>query len=345
MSIKLSDEFKFVPLPPIENAVTAKFLEQPDPLGPLAQLPGKWVGTGFNQIWRPFFSKPNPTNQDHFLELNVTDETIEFSTIPGKIPNRGLLQEDIFMFGVAYLQQVFDALAPDKPGLHFEPGMWLTIPPTTNPKEPRTVARLASIPHGTSMLAQGVADTVPGGPRFDRVDITPFVIGDPGKRIPFPESNLSQASQFRIPTEANPPHITQVMVDNPNSVLEAAIAGQTITEMVVLTVSSDPNGSVVGGGTANTAFLQGTPPVPTNANAQASLVTATFWIEAVQGQGEPDFLQLQYTQTVLLDFNGLSWPHVSVGTLRQTVSDPPSRDEVDPPTSDAIYEATKSAAR
>ncbi len=27
--------------------------------------------------------------------------------------------------------------------------------------------------------------------------------------------------------------------------------------------------------------------------------------------------QLQYTQTVLLNFNGLSWPHVTVGTLRR----------------------------
>jgi hypothetical protein len=33
--------------------------------------------------------------------------------------------------------------------------------------------------------------------------------------------------------------------------------------------------------------------------------------------GKPAFLQLQYTQTVLLNFNGLSWPHVSVATLRK----------------------------
>jgi hypothetical protein len=26
---------------------------------------------------------------------------------------------------------------------------------------------------------------------------------------------------------------------------------------------------------------------------------------------------LQYTQTVLLNFNGLSWPHVSVATLEK----------------------------
>ncbi|HYE78632.1 MAG TPA: heme-binding protein, partial [bacterium] len=316
------------------------------PLGPLSQLPGRWVGQGFNQIWRPFFSNPNPTGQGHFLELNVTNETIQFDIIPGKIPNRGLLQEDIFMFGVSYLQQVFDALVPGNPGLHFEPGMWLTVPPTTNPEEPATVCRLGSIPHGTSILAQGIATPpVQGPPQFDPVDITPFVIGDPGRRIPFSESNLSQPSQFRIPSEANPPGITQAMVDNPNSILEAAIAGQTITEMVVLTVSTTPV-PVLGGGTANTAFLEGTPPPPANANAQAAEMSAIFWIETVQGQGdEPDFLQLQYTQTVLLDFAGLSWPHVSVATLRQTVANPPSRDEVDPPTPDAIYKATESAAR
>ena len=28
-----------------------------------------------------------------------------------------------------------------------------------------------------------------------------------------------------------------------------------------------------------------------------------------------EYLQLQYTQTVLLNFSGLSWPHVSAATL------------------------------
>ena len=30
-----------------------------------------------------------------------------------------------------------------------------------------------------------------------------------------------------------------------------------------------------------------------------------------------DLLQLQYTQTVLLNFKGLSWPHVTVATLHK----------------------------
>lgn len=31
-----------------------------------------------------------------------------------------------------------------------------------------------------------------------------------------------------------------------------------------------------------------------------------------------EYTQLQYTQNVTLDFAGLSWPHVTVGTLIQT---------------------------
>jgi hypothetical protein len=43
---------------------------------------------------------------------------------------------------------------------------------------------------------------------------------------------------------------------------------------------------------------------------------ATFWIEKVAHPGGyGHYLQLQYVQTVLLNFLGLSWPHVSVATL------------------------------
>ena len=53
-------------------------------------------------------------------------------------------------------------------------------------------------------------------------------------------------------------------------------------------------------------------------NANAAEVDATFWIETLPGSGGgPDILQLQYTQLVQLDFNGLRWPHVTVATLRK----------------------------
>jgi hypothetical protein len=82
----------------------------------------------------------------------------------------------------------------------------------------------------------------------------------------------------------------------------------------------------VGGGTSNTAFLQGSAGGP---NAVSVQVSATFWIETVQGS--PNFLQLQYSQLVLLNFNGLSWPHITVATLKLNVPVIVPPWKIDPP--------------
>ena len=116
------------------------------------------------------------------------------------------------------------------------------------------------------------------------------------------------------------------MVDNPNSVLAQAVAGKTILSTIVLRISTadltptpnqppqpppPPPPPTSGGGTSNIGFLQGVGNAP---NAQAGQMDAVFWIETVQ-DGEGLELFLQYSQRVLLNFNGLSWPHVSVATL------------------------------
>jgi hypothetical protein len=142
--------FAFEPVPAVADAEPHPFAGIDDPLGPLAALPGTWVGTGFNTIWRPHF--PSGA-QDRFLELNLTSETLVFEEIPGAIPNRGLDQKDIEMFGVHYMQQVSDSSL--SAGIHLEPGIWATVPRTTAPPEPPTVVRMASIPHGTAIMAQG----------------------------------------------------------------------------------------------------------------------------------------------------------------------------------------------
>ena len=285
-----------------------------NPLGPLAALVGTWKGRGFNQIWRPFHG-----SQDRFLELNETIETLQFDAIPGDIPNRGFLQTDINLHGVRYLQQIQDAhvLGPNgKPaGIHLEPGIWLSTPLTTNPQDPATVARMASIPHGTTMNAQGrTLPVINHAPPIAPVSITPFTIEPPHDPIHFPESNLATPSQFRTP-HADIPGVTQAMVDNPNSVLSHAIAGQNIISTTTLRVSTTPlNPPSTGGGTSNIAFLQGAAGGP---NADAAKVECIFWIETVKEPNGTTRLQLQYTQTVLLNFNRLSWPHVSVATLRK----------------------------
>jgi hypothetical protein len=75
---------------------------------------------------------------------------------------------------------------------------------------------------------------------------------------------------------------------------------------------SSANASLTGGGTANIAFLTGAKDGP---NAVTARVSATFWLETLQGDTEPR--QLQYSQLVLLNFNTLSWPHVTVATLQK----------------------------
>jgi LysM repeat protein len=320
--MELKPDFAFTPIPPIATPLRFSVAGPTDtPLGFLEGLKGTWTGTGFNVIWRPF--QGGPPNQDRFLELNLTEETLRFEEIPGPIPNRGLLQPDINMFGLWYLQQIADANikgADGKPaGLHLEPGIWATVPQTEHPQEVPTVVRMASIPHGTTVLAQGLAFTSSEGPNITDVNITPFEIGNPAKLVPFPESNLSTPSEFRTPP-AGLVGIDQAIVNNPNLVLKRALEGKTIKNTVVLDVSSDQSTPVFGGGLANTAFLQGSP--NEGPNAQAFEVRATFWIETIAGPvaDGPDFHQLQYTQRVLLNFNTLSWPHITVGTLLRSTA-------------------------
>lgn len=309
--MQLKSDFVFKPLSSTAPTIHTPFPSISHPLGPLQNLPGEWHGTGFNVIWRPLFGT---AGQDHFLELNLTDDTLAFEVIQGPIPNRGLLQADINMFGITYLQQIKDLNLGA--GLHAEPGVWAVAPSTTNPAEPPTVIRMASIPHGTAILAQGVAlNPITGPPDIVPIAITPFQIGSPAKTVTFPESTLSTASVFRS-SGAEISGVTQSMLDNPNSILTTALAAQKILETTTLVVSSDPASPVLGGGMGNTAFLQGSPSA--GPNAVGASVTATFWIEKVEGNPNPDFLQLQYSQVVLLNFNGLSWPHVTVATLRKT---------------------------
>ena len=47
----------------------------------------------------------------------------------------------------------------------------------------------------------------------------------------------------------------------------------------------------------------------------AAAVPEDLNVERVQSADGTEVLQLQYSQTALLDFGGMSWPHVTVGTL------------------------------
>src|ERR1700674_4714115 len=336
-------------------------------LGPLAAFTGAFSGNGFNTIFRPdSAATPTPLpipvlGSDNVLELNLTQETLSFSKGLGSVPNRGSFgQADAFLNGVPYLQAISDITVPSSPtGIHLEPGLWVIVPPTTDPAEGQTLARMASIPHGTTVVAQGTSTTISGKPTIPPVDITPFFIGNPAGKVPFPSQIAANNGTPRIPQDLTSfiaaGTITQKMLDDPNSVLRDHIASQNIISTTIISISTQQPAPMFGGGTPNIAFLQGDPGL--GPNAQTVLMTATFWIETVQivilvppfKKGGPPltisgdlghpmlpvpkflvhppipipkprpirirFTQIQYSQTVFLNFAPLTWPHVSVATL------------------------------
>ena len=165
---------------------------------------------------------------------------------------------------------------------------------------------------------------------------------------PYDLSNLTPASiNFRTPAGNAPPIALpttilgvpmQDVILDPTKLLTAALSGQTISNMVVINIATVPsllqqqpipssgvqpppvdilqNVQGAGGGIENIPFLQ--------TNADAATMFATFWIEEISAPSQ--FLQLQYVQTVFLNFPvlganpvvNLTWPHVSVATLQKT---------------------------
>jgi hypothetical protein len=371
-TIALSEGFEFNEVKP---ALTALAPPIPNPpLGAIAPFAGvTFKGTGFNTIFRPQnagsptpLPKPVP-GSDNILELNLTTETLSFSAALGSIPNRGFAQKDLFLNGVPYVQSINDVTFPGQsPAIHFEPGIWLAVPATQAPPiNEVTYARMASIPHGTTIEAQGTA-IGPSNPPLNipQANINPFPIGGVQPPIgthPFLSQVATNSGPARIPQDLSSyiaaGTITQAILDDPNTVLRNHLAGQDLVNFTTIIISTQPNAPLFGGGTDNIAFLLGddnTP--PKNPNADAIRMTAVFWIETIQekiivpvykpgrpphfikgaprpGAPTPIFLvkppteitapktitvnytQIQYSQTVFLNFNGLTWPHVSVATL------------------------------
>jgi hypothetical protein len=226
---------------------------------------------------------------DNVLQLNLSLEQVSFGGPLGNIPNRGFgKQDDITLFGVPYLQTVADVTNPDgnnpkQTGIHFEPGVWLNVPAADFQHKKASIVRMASIPHGTTINAQGFApqrnnsqQSVIGGelgpPNFDleenKIDARPFRIGKPKTadelEDQFPNMNADSKKAFRIPQDlkklASSGKITSALIRNPNLYLKTAIDKLKITETITFEINTGPgppDQQLNGGGTANIAFLAG----------------------------------------------------------------------------------------
>ena len=293
-------------------------------LGFLSELAGTWHGRGFNLIARPDGTGGAPL----FLELNQTHETLRIDPIGSDIPNRGNGVPDIDLFGLTYLQKISDSVTGG--ALHIEPGIWVRLPDTAPGAQ--NVVRMATIPHGNALLATGTAFQVtPAGGTFpiQPVNTAPFPQGGtpPAGGTPsgFPEFDLTKPASATNPRtpfgDTDPVDLPdsidgvpmQTVINDPTRLLQAAIDGQNILEMIVIQIDTSLEG------------VENIPFLTTNANAAS--MSATFWIEKIDHPFHP-YMQLQYVQSVLLNFPLLppapappvpfSWPHVSIGTLRKT---------------------------
>lgn len=287
-------------------------------LGPFSLLPGTWrslPGRGWNMIALPFAEGPF----NYRLLLNQYNEDLIFTEVDKGVPNRGIDQlngqtvtADQILVALDYQQVVTQIDSIDSPDsglagnpnsiIHHEPGLFLHM--TNETMDGPSIARLATIPHGNSVLALGDSDQSDGAPVIP--DISGLPIG--------------------IPQDLNSPyldpykHFHENLFNNlfdptiPNQLLKLANEGLNINKTTTL----DFDTTLKTGGISNIPFIE--------RQADAAEMQSTFWIQELKELDDSGNrkLRLQYTQTVMLDFfprrdgEGLiRWPHVSINTLEK----------------------------
>jgi hypothetical protein len=336
-------------------------------LGPLRLLPGKWKGkgTGWNMIALPFDGVPFKFR----ILMNQYDEELKFTTVSENVENRGLKgvlknsnnppgspKDDQFVVAMDYQQSINQRVAEDNPNsggladvpgkpIHHEPGLWLYMKnlratdkdiagaPGGGIKIANAVlkvARLATIPHGNSVLALGTAKRVKGMPEIPPVSGLPIgrfedlaspgydVLTDNGNGSPDPY--LAPYKHYiENPFMGDVAGVPGFPGFNPrdmNEILHFANKGVDIRRTTILTVDTTRQDA----GIVNAPFV--------TQQAEPVSMKSTFWIQELRERDKYGRrkLRLQYSQVVMLDFfrpreDGLpdraQWPHISINTLEK----------------------------
>lgn len=297
-------------------------------LGPLKLLPGTWknkpnlVGRGWNMIALPF----SEGRFKYRLLLNQYNEQLKFSIVDKGVPNRGLPADgDQFLSVIDYEQSIKQIKVADSPesglagpvglDIHHEPGLWMhMLNKTTNDLD---VARLATIPHGDSVLALGKSSENDGAPVIPDVNGLPIGV------------NQSLDNPYLDPYKHFHDNLFEGLFDpvEPHLLLRGANQGVDIVKTTKLEVDT----TIETGGIVNIPFI--------TKQANAAEMKSTFWIQELAEEdddGNPK-LRLQYLQVILLDFFGrkdgipglIRWPHVSINTLEKVYDDDEDDDDFD----------------
>jgi len=341
-----------IPRPAQRVRLSSRGAPPPKNLGPLEQLLGVWTGkgTGWNMIALPFHDAPPPPAGFKFRVLmNQYDEELQFTFVDDDVPNRGLSRAgeigfDQMVVTLDYQQKIAQVAAEDRPDsnglagpvglpIHHEPGLWLyeknrrtkddEIKGADVSEVELDVARLASIPHGNSVLALGKSAIHNGMPEIPRIS------GLPSGRF---EDVLTPDYDFKSDPYLEPylhyinnPFMGNVTVGgfpgfspaDMNEILRFANQGVNIVRTTTLTVDSTRKS----GGVSNVPFSV--------REAEPVSLKSTFWIQELADKdehGKPK-LRLQYSQVVMLHFfrpredefpERAVWPHISIATLEKT---------------------------
>jgi hypothetical protein len=301
-----------------------------DDLGPLKHLPGTWQanGTGWNLIALPFKDAPDPANVPYRILMNQYDETLTFAFVDDNVPNRGI-QVDQRVATIDYQQQIKQVAAEDFPvsgeaggaglAIHHEPGLWIWV------KDHRTdgidVARMASIPHGNSVLALGESSVHEAMPNIPPINALPFGrfedVSTPGYDFNFDPYLAPYKHYIDNPfmgTVSGIPGFPGFSPADMTAILRFANQGVPILRTTRLAVDSLREDA----GVNNMPF--------TAREAEPVSMDSTFWIQEVADDScEGGYrLRLQYAQVVMLNFfrprqdqmpGRAQWPHVSIATL------------------------------
>lgn len=325
-------------------------------LGPLEQLLGVWIGrgTGWNMIALPFHNAPaSPAGFKFRVLMNQYDEELRFTFVDDDVPNRGLTRPgnpdfDQFIVTLDYQQKIAQVDAEDRPDskglaglpglpIHHEPGLWL-YEKNRRSKEDQIkddevteveldVARLASIPHGNSVLALGRSERHNGMPpipplsglpsgRFEDVSTPDYDF----KSDPYLEPYKHYIDDPFMGNVAGVPGFPGFSPVDMNQILRFANQGVDIVRTTTLTVDTDQKS----GGIRNIPFSV--------READPVSMKSKFWIQELNEKdetGKPK-LRLQYSQVVMLhffrpredEFPGRNvWPHISIATLEKMPAD------------------------
>src|SRR5574337_43490 len=212
-------------------------------LGLLSELAGTWHGPGLNIVAVPDFE--NQSNV--ILGLNLMSDTLSFDPISSPIYNRGFSQPDIEFTGLTYMHRTTDATTGSS--IHLEPGIWINQPPTTQPPaDPppggQLIARMWSITHGSSFVAEGFAlpfsgppvigegaDPINGGnpafSSFPSFNTTPLL-----PAYPDPKSSIFAAGTSEVQSKANDGFPEYTLTNRPQ-VLPQGITQQIINDPII----------------------------------------------------------------------------------------------------------------